>query len=238
MVSTEETTGETSYDCEVCGENHPSLQAVRTHLSQAHPEKALWKDKSTLQHLRHEQNLNNREIGEILGCGKSNIRKWTDKLGVKPRVTQKPWNDKETLNHLYHEKEMKYQEMADELGCSWGTIAKKMSEYDINPGHGNRAAAKAKRKKPATFYVHNGYEQWKTSLGADGGDGQWSVKVHQLLACVQNDPHEVFAEDTNVHHGKNAHSTLPPVEHTRANWVENIKVMKSGEHSAYHNKQR
>ena len=31
-------------------------------------------------------------------------------------------------------------------------------------------------------------------------DNTGFVRVHQLLVCMDNDPHEVFAEDTVVHH--------------------------------------
>lgn len=42
---------------------------------------------------------------------------------------------------------------------------------------------------------------------------------HQLLACVESDPHEVFAEDTDVHH------EVPELD-----LPKNVVPMSSGNH--------
>lgn len=69
-----------------------------------------------------------------------------------------------------------------------------------------------------------GYERWRHRY-----DGQMdNLSHHQLIACLDHDPHEVFAPDTNVHHG--------PIEHPLANWAGNLEVMTNIDHGRHHQK--
>lgn len=50
---------------------------------------------------------------------------------------------------------------------------------------------------------------------------------HQVLACLNNDPHEVFADDTHVHHKIG----------TTIDFPANLEVLPIEEHHRKHNEE-
>lgn len=83
---------------------------------------------------------------------------------------------------------------------------------------GNDSGKLYLRDHPSTEYTV------VTSRDSDGQDT--SVHLHQLLACVENDPREVFTKGTVVHH--KAMTTYP------VDVASNLRVMEAGEHARGH----
>lgn len=136
------------------------------------------------------------------------------------------WKNEETLRELYIDKELPIGEVADVLGCRRGAVQRGLDENDIETrGQGAGAARKA-RSQPANHTVDaQGYEIWQPCYRGE----KQTVFVHQVLAIADGaDPHEVFADETVVHHG--------PIEHSRANLPGNTEVLESqSEHITHHN---
>ena len=142
-----------------------------------------------------------------------------------------PYNNKEKLERFYWDDGFTQEEIADRMGCSQQTICNKLEEFGIETR--KDAPRKYSHSTPAYYQIDTGgYERWKDIMRGDKPQKQ--VKVHQLLACLSNDPHEVFADDTHVHHGSESH--LPECEIPWANWEENLQVMDASEHWGHHNK--
>lgn len=103
----------------------------------------------------------------------------------------KRYEDGELLRGMYVDKKMSQSEIGEELGCSARTVGRKLDKYGIEArGPGGAGVAKA-------AYVHTprGY------ISARCGDNNDSVYMHQLAAIASGeDPHDVFAENTEVHH--------------------------------------
>jgi hypothetical protein len=80
-------------------------------------------------------------------------------------------------------------------------------------------------RRPVPFRVEQGYERWYHNVDGD----TVTVGVHQLFAIAEGfDPHDVFADGMNVHHG-------PEIEHPRATIPGNVQLMNDSEHTIHHN---
>ena len=149
-----------------------------------------------------------------------------------------PYNDEEELDHLYNEIGLTLQEIADKMGCSVSTIYDKMKKFGIEIRSQSESIhlANPAHSTPASFYIKDdGYEAWNDFNHDNDTNNQ--VRVHQLLACLNNDPHEVFDPNNHVHHGSTEHPFLPETEHKLANWEGNLQVMTESEHGKYHSNQ-
>lgn len=133
-----------------------------------------------------------------------------------------PWRDEETLRQLYHEEGMTLQEVGDELGCSHATVKDWMERHGVPIRSQSEANQGKVRVERATHrFTGGGYEEWQS-----WHDGDYdTVQVHQLLACLNHDPHEVFAPETVVHHKSG---------HPRDNRPGNVEVLTRSEHSRLH----
>lgn len=123
---------------------------------------------------------------------------------------------------MYVDKGKSSHEIADELGCSHPTILRWMGKFDISTREQSEATRQGSREEYATHqFTANGYERWTSHH-----DGERSrVFVHQLLACLNHDPHEVFSPDTNVHH---------VTGHGLDNRPEAVEVLTIAEHNKHH----
>lgn len=129
-----------------------------------------------------------------------------------------PWRDPEKLERLYWGEMLTLHEVADELGCSHGCIHRWMKKFDI-------PRRKEGYQPGLTMHTYDGYECfWQTIDGEPV-----NVKTHQLLACVEHDPHDVFDASTVVHHQNECRFD---------NRLENIEVMGRDDHTAEHNRTR
>ena len=139
-----------------------------------------------------------------------------------------PWNDPKELERLYWEEGLSLQKIADKMGCGAMTIHNKMEEFGIE----RRERVNHLHSTPAYYGVNmDGYEEWWSYNGED--KPRKRVSVHQLLACLNTDPHEVFDPSNHVHHGSESH--LPECEIPWANWEGNLQVMSSSDHWSHHN---
>ena len=133
-----------------------------------------------------------------------------------------PWRKKSTLQRLYVDEGKSVREIADELGCSDSTVRYWMQKFDI-PRRGQTTASRlSQREEYATHrFTNNGYERWVTYYEGE----RPSLWVHQLLACLEYDPHEVFDPNTDVHH---------VTGHGLDNRPEAIELLTASEHSKHH----
>ncbi len=130
---------------------------------------------------------------------------------------EKGYRDPETLRRLYHDEGMTQKEIGDLHGVSSSAIGYRMRKEDVE-----RRSRGRRRVELASYRLVEGYPEWYTYI-SDGS--QLRCSVHQLLACLENDPKDVFDEDTHVHH-KNSIK--------RDNRAKNLEVMTSSDHLSHH----
>lgn len=224
-------------ECEICGDDFDKEWGLNIHLTKSHSEEEtecskLHNNPEELERLYHEEGLSLQEISERSEVGPKTISNRMDKFGIEKRPDGDKsgvWWDEDKIRHLYVEEELSLKEVAKRLGCSIATIHNVMEEYGIE-----RREANGGEKGHALYKRSKGYKQWVDNQDYD----KTTVSVHQVLACVDNDPHEVFSDGIHVHHGADKHDKLPPVERSWANWRENIELMSASEHASYHRKKQ
>jgi hypothetical protein len=144
---------------------------------------------------------------------------------LKPIESIEPWHDEETLRYLYHEREMTQTEIAEMFEVTPGTISYWLDKHDIDARYAEWEG-RTGRNNPNwveyASYAVDGYAIW-TSRNTDGNVDR--VQVHQLLACVENDPYDVFSGDTHVHHVNT---------HPWDNRIENLEVLNNSDHRQKH----
>jgi hypothetical protein len=138
---------------------------------------------------------------------------------------EEPWHSKNLLWMFYIHEEMTQTEIAEMFGVKPGTISYWLDKHDIDTRYGEWGE-RTGRNNPNwveyASYAVDGYTNW-SSRNIDGSVD--NVQVHQLLACVENDPYEVFSGDTHVHHVNT---------HQWDNRIENIEVLSHSEHRQKH----
>lgn len=219
------------YECEVCGDEVPTEDGLESHMGKMHPETLPWNDEEELERLYNEKDLFQWEIADRMECSQGTINRKMEEFGIG--CESNPWDDPEKLERLYWEEGLFQEDIAEEMGCSVGRISIKMKEYGIESRSRSEASSLGNpiHSNPAYYRIGtSGYERWVSAMEEE----KKSVSVHQLLACLNNDPHEVFADDTVVHHGNNNHPTLPETEHKLANWEGNLEVMSRSKHRIHH----
>ena len=151
--------------------------------------------------------------------------------------SQSEWN---ILNSLKKSEEgLTQKTVSERTGYSQTTVSSILNEFSDLVGfsgtdndgilkHSIAEDAEIEYNPPCSNYhtLPTGYGYWDNC-------GE-RVYEHQLLACLNHDPHKVFADDTHVHHGSGGHDSLPAVEHPRANWEGNLQVMDSSDHWEHH----
>ena len=126
---------------------------------------------------------------------------------------------KEELISLHYGQGLTQYEIADVYNCSRATIKRRFKKYDID-GINRGGYWNKKNYVCHGFYKHGSsveYESWT--------EKDKRVYVHQLLACVDNDPHEVFASNNHVHHVNGI---------SIDNRHDNIVVIDKREHARIH----
>jgi len=192
----------------------------RTHSDDAFP----WKREDVLRRLYFEERHSLTEIGEKFGVDPRTISKWMDEHGID----KAPWRDEDTLRDLYWEHDLSQQEVAERLSCEPSVVTEWMGRLGIE----SRPRSIAVLQPYASLRMDKrGHEVWRDSF-----DGQnIRVAVHQMLSIAEGaDPHEVFADNTNVHHGVED-GRLPAAEIPWANWPGNIRLLTISEHTKHHN---
>lgn len=133
-----------------------------------------------------------------------------------------PWRDEHLLRKLYWEDGSSSHEIADDLNCSYRTVLRWMEKYDIPRRDQAEATSRRTREEHATHrFTTNGYERWVSYHDGE----RLGVYVHQLLACLDHDPYEVFDAETHVHH---------VTGHGLDNRAESLELLTASEHSRLH----
>lgn len=144
----------------------------------------------------------------------------TTDFELEERIQQleKPYRHEEILRYCYYELGLSLNETADKLeaGCE-STIRYWMNKHDIE--RRDRLEA-LKRDGIDPSFTPDGYMNFVSHRDGESN----TVSGHALLACLDNDPHEVFASDTHVHHKIG----------TQIDFPENIEVLTRKEHRQKH----
>lgn len=147
------------------------------------------------------------------------------RIEAKIEELEHPHRDSEILDYLYWEKDerMSTAGIAEELGCGSTTVRGNLRKNGIEVRGRAKAAREANRVERASYGIDkDGYERWSAK---DPDRSTATVRVHQLLACLDNDPHEVFSDGVHCHHS---------TAHPAANVSGLIEVMGHGEHMDLH----
>ncbi|WP_135302113.1 hypothetical protein [Haloarcula amylovorans] len=132
----------------------------------------------------------------------------------------KPYTDPKILAYSYWIEELSQSAIGRRYGVTGQAVSYQMNELGVpteaHPNHFNATLT----------YAHE---------GAKGGTYDWiwsccngeryDTYVHRLTACVENDPYEVFADNTQVHH-----ETGHPLD----NRPDALALVSDGEHNQLH----
>lgn len=120
------------------------------------------------------------------------------RVEAKIEELEHPWRSREVLEYCYVEEEESTYEVAADVGCGATTVLRNMRKNDIETRDPAEAMREARRVERATYDIDkDGYPRW-SAREPDGSKS--TVRVHQLLACLDHDPHEVFSDENHVHH--------------------------------------
>lgn len=129
-----------------------------------------------------------------------------------------PHRDPDILRELYHSRGLSCSKVARRLDCSDATISNWLAKLGIEA----RSEDWSTRVEKASHYIDKGgYEQWANR----DGNTVTNVAIHQLLACLDHDPHDVFAEGNHVHHSTG---------HPAANIPGLVEIQSRSEHRLLH----
>lgn len=140
---------------------------------------------------------------------------WDDFAEYETSIPIYSYKDKKTLEYLYHRKRLSQREIAECYDVAQTTISRWMRKRGISTGHGYGAIT-PHRIGNITYWRY-----WTRSNGIAE-----EIHIHQLLACLDNDPHDVFGSGTVVHHRLNSPVAI--------NLPANLVPLDSQEHSTEH----
>jgi len=132
----------------------------------------------------------------------------------------RPYHDPHLLTYLYWEEGLTQVEIAQRYNVTQQAVAYQMGKNEIPT-----------ERHPSNYRATVGYTRGDGSQGrydrlwTHHNGNQDRVYVHRLVACVENDPHEVFRAGSTVHH-----ETGHPLD----NRPDALRVMDGGEHSRLH----
>jgi hypothetical protein len=218
-----------SFECDECGREFESQQGLNSHRGHAHLNgNDINLSREEIVRLYLEEELTLYEIAKLKDCDPSTIQNVLEECDIERRDAGE-YNRKDYdlgeggLRRLYLVEELSTREIAELKGCDSKIVSSRLEEHGIPARKGNLHAS-----------YYTGSDGYRVFKGKCYGEKYEFVYAHQLLACIDHDPHEVFAENTHVHHGADKHGEIPPVELRWANWEGNLEVMDGSEHVRYH----
>ncbi|WP_245626064.1 HNH endonuclease [Haloparvum sedimenti] len=106
-----------------------------------------WRDEDRMRDLYVDEELTSREVAERLGCSKSTVLDWLDKLGIPKdpayEVHDGEWKDEGRLRQMYLVEGKPTSQIAEELGCTTSVVCKYMDRFGIE-----REGRKARKDVP------------------------------------------------------------------------------------------
>jgi len=125
---------------------------------------------------------------------KRNSSTTTTELEARIEQLERPYRDEEVLRSCYYEQKLSLNETAEKLGVECPkTISYWMEKHGLDR-RDRLEALKEDEFRPS--FTDAGYMVFVSSSNGE----QNTVTGHQVLACLNDDPHEVFADNTHVHH--------------------------------------
>lgn len=104
-----------------------------------------------------------------------------------------PWREEKILKYYYYERGSSLTQTATELGCDESTVRRWMERYDLP----RRDRIEDLSKDQPTFSTtSDGY----TNIVVNVNGKAITVGLHRLVACLENDPNDVFAAEKDTHH--------------------------------------
>lgn len=137
-------------------------------------------------------------------------------LELIDRATTYTYKRPDALYYCYHIEGESLREIGSRFGVSGETIRRQMED------HGIERRSRGRRRGVGNYYLAPVGEEWPRYCGGYYGE---TVRVHQLVACVENDPHEVFGDGTHVHH-----ITGVPCLNT----TDHVELVKDSDHGHIH----
>lgn len=178
---------------------------TRERNSEKHP----WHDEQRLREMYFEQEMDQYEIADALGCDQVTIAKWFQKHDIETNwepVTK--LRDEDWLRQKYIEEGLSQHKIADEIGCSQMTVSRWCHKHGIE-------TRRANYEKYGSHRFQDGYEVFSSS-----GD---RVLVHRLIMVAEEGFDAVVGMD--VHHQNEVKWDNRP---------ENLKLMDPAEHISHH----
>jgi len=190
-----------------------------------------WRNESKLRKLYYEELLDQSQIADRLGCSRTTVKKWFNKLGIETRnqsevvelshkknSSEKEYKNKNTLKKLYYNERLSCAEIADELGCDESRIEYWMDKHELE----RRSLSESKKTLTPTFYTNkDGYEIICNSNKIKENCDE--IRLHRLIALVDNNMEYV---SENVVHHKNGIKW--------DNRPENLEVLPNNDHVMMH----
>jgi len=194
-----------------------------------------WRDKDVLYEMYWNQELDQSQIAEKLGCSRTTIKKWFNKHNLNTRSQSdvvelahekkggdSPWRDKEILEDMYYNQRMSLSEIASELGCGDEDVRRWMEKYDLD----RRSLSESHKVLTPVFYTStDGYEISCSSNAMEENPDE--ARIHRLVAVAE---HGFDAVAGNIVHHKNGIKW--------DNREQNLSVMSQSEHTALHQEQK
>lgn len=176
-----------------------------------------YKDGELLNKLYNDKDMTIPEIADELDCSPYSVHKYgkRNNIGIESRGLPDDHgvNDEELLRELHYERGMSVVAIANELDVSRATVKKRFKEFGIE-----RQYKRGPKNPDAPIRTdEDGYERINIKN---------SVRVHRLVALLDNPAEDVFnGYDTQIHH-KNG---IP-----WDNRPENLEVVTASKHNQLH----
>lgn len=147
---------------------------------------------------------------------RQDVADWTDSdLQDAIEDALHPEMDPLILMYLYHVKGWSMDQIGDRFGVSSGCISYYCDEFDIETSRGYP-------DPEISRIVGYGDNPYTVYWGSDDDH----LYQHQLVACLDNDPHEVFADGIHVDHKLNSGMAV--------DFGKNVRLLDAGAHTRRH----
>lgn len=151
---------------------------------------------------------------------------WQDFAVYETRVPYYAYKDENALHYLYQVEEWSQGRIGERYDVTQTTISRWMSEHGIE----TRGPSDSRETSTvlSVYPFKSGTTEY-TQIYSRFGDERRQCYGHQLLACLENDPHEVFAHKNVIHHRVPSQVAL--------DIPGNLEVLSRSEHTLLHSQE-